>query len=88
MTAGIEKVFASDPKLGFLAHAASLAGSTAPTAGQLIRNDVLNTVVALVFMSVVALLLVVSLREWWLILSKRRPATVTETPFVESAYAR
>src|SRR6059036_1000663 len=88
MTAGIEKVFASDPKLGFLAHAASLAGSTAPTAGQLIRNDVLNTVVALVFMSVVALLLIVSLREWWLIMSKRRPATVTETPFVESAYAR
>jgi carbon starvation protein len=88
MTAGIEKVFSSDPKLGFLAHAASLAGSTLPSAGKLIRNDYLNTTVALVFMGVVALLLVVSLREWWLILSKRRPAIVTETPFVESAYAR
>jgi len=39
-------------------------------------------------MAVVALLLVASLREWWLILSRRKAATLTETPFVESAYAR
>jgi carbon starvation protein len=87
MTAGWQKVFSADPKLGFLAHAASLAGSTAPAAGRLIFNDRLNTFVALLFMAVVALLLVVSIREWWLVLSKRKPAVVTETPFVESAYA-
>jgi len=29
----------------------------------------------------------VSIREWWLVLSKRKPAVVHETPFVESAYA-
>jgi hypothetical protein len=39
-------------------------------------------------MAVVALLLVVSIREWWLILSRRKQATLTETPFVESVYAR
>jgi hypothetical protein len=38
-------------------------------------------------MAVVALLLVVSLREWWLVLSKRKPARVNESPFVETAYA-
>jgi carbon starvation protein len=88
MTAGWQKVFSADPKLGFLAHAASLAGSTDPKAPRLIFNDHLNAVMALGFMAVVALLLVVSLREWWLILSRRKPATLSETPFVESAYAR
>jgi carbon starvation protein len=87
MTAGWQKVFAADPKLGFLAHAASLAGSTDPRSPRLIFNDHLNAFVALLFMSVVALLLVVSIREWWLVLSKRKVATVNETPFVESAYA-
>jgi carbon starvation protein len=86
MTAGWQKVFAADPKLGFLAHAASLAGSTAPDAARLVFNDRLNTFVALLFMAVVQLLLVVSIREWWLVLSKRKPAVVNETPFVESAY--
>jgi carbon starvation protein len=87
MTAGWQKVFAADPKLGFLAHAASLAGSTDPRAPQLIFNDRLNTFMALLFMAVVALLLVVSIREWWLVLSKRKPATVNEAAFVESAFA-
>jgi carbon starvation protein len=87
MTAGWQKVFSADPKLGFLAHAASLAGSTAPNAARLIFNDRLNTFMALMFMAVVALLIVVSLREWWLIVSKRKPATVHEAPYVESAYA-
>jgi carbon starvation protein len=87
MTAGWQKVFSADPKLGFLAHAASLIGSTDPRAPRLIFNDRLNTFMALLFMSVVALLLVVSIREWWLVLSKRKPATVNEAAFVESGYA-
>jgi carbon starvation protein len=82
MTAGWQKVFSADPKLGFLAHAASLAGSTAPEAARLIFNDRLNAVVALFFMAVVAMLVFTSAREWWLVLSHRKPATVHETPFV------
>ncbi|HMA40867.1 MAG TPA: carbon starvation CstA family protein [Gemmatimonadales bacterium] len=87
MTAGWQKVFSADPKLGFLSHAASLAGSTDPRSPRLIFNDHLNTFVALLFMAVVALLIVVSIREWWLVLSKRKPATVSEAPYVESRYA-
>ena len=83
MTAGWQKVFSADPKLGFLAHAASLAGSSAPNVARLIFNDRLNTFVALLFMAVVALLILVSAREWWLVLSRRKAATVNETPFVE-----
>jgi len=87
MTAGWQKVFSADPRLGFLAHAASLAGSAALNAGRLIFNDRLNTLVALLFMTVVALLIVVSIREWWLVLSKRKPAVTKEAPFIERAYA-
>jgi len=85
MTAGWQKVFSADPKLGFLAHAASLAGSTAPNAARLIFNDRLNAVVALFFMAVVAMLVFTSAREWWLVLSRRKPAVVHEAPFVPTA---
>jgi len=87
MTAGWQKVFASDPRLGFLAHAATLDGSTDPDARRLIFNDRLNAIVALLFMSVVLLVVVASLREWWLVLSRRKPATVREAAYVESRLA-
>lgn len=85
MTAGYQKVFSADPKLGFLSHAASLATSADPNAARLIFNDRLNAVIALFFMAVVAMLVFTSAREWWFVLSKRKPAVVHETPFVPTA---
>ncbi|HEV2671718.1 MAG TPA: carbon starvation CstA family protein [Gemmatimonadales bacterium] len=82
MTAGYQKVFSTDPKLGFLSHAATLVGSAAPEAARLVFNDRLNAIVALFFMAVVAMLVVTSAREWWLVLSRRKPAMVHEAPFV------
>ncbi len=87
MTAGWQKVFSPDPRLGFLAHAASLAGSASTEAARLIFNDRLNTFVALLFMTVVTILIVTSLREWWLVLSRRKPASVHEAAYVETGYA-
>jgi carbon starvation protein len=87
MTAGWQKVFSADPRLGFLAHANSLAGSAGADAARLIFNDRLNTFVALLFMTVVTVLIVTSLREWWLVLSQRKPAAVHEAPYVETGYA-
>lgn len=97
-TAGWEKVFSPDPKLGFLAHAGVIAqklaagalpagAKTAAEAGRMLFNDRLDAVVALAFMAVVVMVLVVSVVQWVLILSRRRPAVLTETPFVASAFA-
>jgi len=87
MTAGWQKVFSADPRLGFLAHARSLAGSANPDAVRLIFNDRLNTFVALLFMTVVTVLILTSVREWWLVLSRRKTAIVHEAPYVETGYA-
>src|SRR6266496_3007069 len=87
MTAGYQKVFSADPKLGFLAHAATLATSADPNAGRRIFNYHLDAVIVLFFLGVVALLIVTSAREWWLVLSRRKPAVVHEAPFIPTALA-
>jgi hypothetical protein len=38
-------------------------------------------------MSIVSLLVLSSVREWWLILSKRKTPFLHEAPYVESEYA-
>ena len=92
-TAGWQKVFAADPRLGFLAHAetvaAEMAAGTVDAAlgSRLIFNDRLDAVVTAVFMIVTLLVLLSSAREWVLILTRRKPARVQESPFVETAYA-
>jgi carbon starvation protein len=85
MTAGAQLVFSADPKLGFFARAAALTDSTDPDAARRVFNYHLDAWMTLFFMGVVALLIFTSAREWWLVLSKRKPAVVHETPFVETA---
>ena len=92
LTAGWQKVFATDPRLGFLSHAARTAeqvaaGSLEAARGaRLIFNDRLDAVVALTFMIVTVLVVATSAREWVLVLLRRRPAIASESPFVETAY--
>jgi carbon starvation protein len=93
LTAGWQKVFADDPRLGFLAHAVSVAdgmaaGAVTATIGtRLIFNDRLDAVVTILFMVITILVVLSSAREWVLILTRRKPAQAKETPFVETAYA-
>ena len=47
----------------------------------------LDAVVTLTFMVITVLVLLSSAREWVLILTRRKPAKVQESPFVETAYA-
>jgi carbon starvation protein len=97
-TAGWQKVFSPDPRLGFLAHADAIRGKlatgalpagarTIADAHRMLFNDRMDAVVALVFMAVVVMVLAASITQWILILSRRRPAVLTETPFVASAFA-
>ncbi|HEX5109075.1 MAG TPA: carbon starvation CstA family protein [Vicinamibacterales bacterium] len=84
LTAGWQKVFSPDPKLGFLSHAQSLATSTDPNVSRMIFNDRLDAAISLFFMAVVAVVIAASMREWLLVATKRKAAMVTEAPFVES----
>jgi carbon starvation protein len=93
LTAGWQKVFAADPRLGFLAHAALIgeqmaAGTMEASRGaRLIFNDRLDAVVTVTFMVVTILVFLSSAREWVLVLTRRKPARAKESPFVETAYA-
>jgi carbon starvation protein len=92
-TAGWEKIFSPEPRIGFLAQADQL--SSALAAGQvaaakvaeteaLIFNARLDAVVCGAFLVMVALILIDSLRVWTGILRRTREARVTEAPFVFS----
>jgi carbon starvation protein len=97
MTAGYQKIFSADPKLGFLAHAESIGAAIASGAlpagiasvevgRRLIFNDYLNTAVAAFFMVSVVVILAESARDWIAVLRGRKPAVSTEVPF-EAAVA-
>ena len=92
LTAGWQKVFAADPRLGFLSHAAKTAeqvaaGSMGAARGaRLIFNDRLDAVAGFAFMTVTLLVVLASAREWLMVLTRRRPAVAKEAPFVETAY--
>jgi len=93
LTAGWQKIFAADPRLGFLSHARDTAAKVAAgavdpaTGARLMLNDRLDALLAGIFMATVVALLLASAREWLAVARGRKPAVVRETPFVESAYA-
>jgi carbon starvation protein len=93
LTAGWQKVFAADLRLGFLAHAAATAEQVAAgtmeasRGARLIFNDRLDAVATMSFMVITVLVVLASAREWLLILTRRKPAKAQESPFVETAYA-
>ena len=92
MTAGWQKIFSSDPRLGFLAHARMLRGAidteslpagvkSAADASRMILNDRIDAAVAAFFLVSVVVILVASAHEWYQVLSGRKELRSSEVPF-------
>jgi carbon starvation protein len=92
LTAGWQKIFSADPKLGFLSHAKMIAGTlaqnalppgaqSAADAARLMRNDRIDAAVAAFFLLSVIVIIVASALEWFAVLSGRKVARTTETEF-------
>ncbi len=88
-TAGLEKILHPNPRIGFLAMASKLGGDIAAgrvpaeklaATRSLIWNSRLDAVVAAIFLSLVVAIVAVSVREWLLVLARRKPAVLHETP--------
>jgi carbon starvation protein len=87
-TAGIEKIFHANPRIGFLAAASKLAGDVADgripaaklsTTGSLIFNFRLDAAMAALFLLLVVAILIVSAREWILVLAGKKLAQLRES---------
>jgi carbon starvation protein len=92
MTAAYTKIFSSDPRLGFLAHASRFSQileqggvppgvKSAADASRIIWNDRVDAAVAAFFALSVIVILADSAREWASVLGGKKPAVSTEVPF-------
>jgi carbon starvation protein len=90
-TAGWQKVFSSDPRIGFLSHADQLSGwltaglpagsrLTVANLPRMIFNDRLDAAVALFFMLSVVVIVADSVRTWVRVTRGGRPLGSTEIP--------
>jgi carbon starvation protein len=95
MTASYQKIFHSDPRIGFLAQASALAeglqSGAIPAAKveqteRLIFNNRLDAGVTALFAGLILVLILEALFEWYRILTGRRVAALHETPYVESQW--
>jgi carbon starvation protein len=90
MTAGWQKIFSADPRIGFLSQAAGLRaqiakGGSAADVSQwerMLVNTQVNAAVTGAFLVLVLLVVAVCGREWWLLLSRRREPVLREEPYV------
>jgi carbon starvation protein len=88
-TAGYQKIFSPEPRIGFLAQAAQLeaalrAGTVRNVAETqaLIFNARLDAVVCGIFLILVLLILGDSIRVWYGVLTGKKEARLLEAPFV------
>lgn len=90
ITAGWMKIFAADPRLGFLSAADALkkqiaGGGTATQLAQwqqLVTNNYVNTAVTGIFLVLVLLVVLACARVWVQLLRGRRAADLREEPYV------
>src|SRR6202142_376256 len=88
-TASWQKMFDSNPRIGFLAHARQLASSAVPSheVSRLIFNDRLDAAVTGLLVCMVALVLLESVFWWMSVLPARMQASRKESPFLATRFA-
>src|SRR5205807_6636279 len=83
--ASYHKIMDANPRIGFLAHARSLAANAASReTAQLIFNDRIDALLTGILVFLVALIVAESAREWIRVLSGRKVAQTHEAPFVRT----
>jgi carbon starvation protein len=96
MTASYQKVFDANPRIGFLSGAnqlvAQIAAGIIPAAKiaetqRLIFNLRLDAAVTIVLVSMILLMLIEALGQWYAILSRRGQPTLHESPYVRTQWA-
>jgi carbon starvation protein len=96
MTAGYQKVFDANPRIGFLAGANELAAQIASGAipaakiadtQRLIFNLRLDAGVTLVLALMILLMIIEAVIQWRVILGRRREIVLHESPYVRSQWA-
>jgi carbon starvation protein len=95
MTASFQKIFDSNPRIGFLANAnlltAQIADGKVPLAKladtqRLIFNQKLDAAVTAVLALMVIVLIIEALVQWYSILSSRRDPVLHESPYVATQW--
>ncbi len=95
MTASYQKIFSANPRIGFLSFtrilAAQLAAGKIPTAKimetqRIIFNQRLDAAVTAALALMILVLIVEAVVHWFLLLSKRKPLTMHEAPYVATAW--
>ena len=96
MTASYQKIFHANPRIGFLAYANTLAAQIAAgkipadkiaETQRLIFNQRLDATVTAVLASMILVLLVEALVQWYSILSRRKQPVLHESPYVATTWA-
>jgi carbon starvation protein len=96
MTASYEKIFSTNPRIGFLSQGNLLGAQLAAgkvAAAKLVEtqrnifNLRLDAVVTAALALMILVLIVEAAVQWYLLLSKRRAATLHEAPYVATAWA-
>jgi carbon starvation protein len=95
MTASYQKIFDPNPRIGFLSYANALAAQVAAgkilaeklaDTQRLIFNQRLDAVVTAVLATMVLVLIVEALVQWYALLSRRREPVLHESPYVATQW--
>jgi carbon starvation protein len=92
-TAGVDKIFSNEPRIGFLAHAnlletaiatGKIAAAKLAETRAVIFNERLDAVVCAAFLILVAIIVLDSLRVWYGLLRGTHESISSEAPFIPS----